>query len=67
NIMETWFLIILISFGNAMTEERVYTMPSMDACLKSVSTMKVNVSQGAENEQAVVAVCAQRKTELGNR
>lgn len=55
------FLFIYITVSGHGNQYHSHEMPDMQTCLTSINKMKINVSQGNENEQSVVAVCAGQK------
>ena len=52
------FLIIILIVGGHDSFKSSTEMPSMDACLKALSEVKIVIPNGAENESGAVAFCS---------
>ncbi|MDP3938246.1 MAG: hypothetical protein Q8R92_08930 [Deltaproteobacteria bacterium] len=55
--MNAFLVIVMIVSGHG-TFQSSTEMPSMEACLKVLSEVKIVIPNGAENESAAVAFCS---------
>lgn len=57
--MKVILIVIVVMTGNGRVE-REYPMPDMKTCLDAVKSARVQVSNGEDNEQSAIVVCAHK-------